>query len=99
MNLDRQPQKLRKLIEGKKVLFIASKNRDYIRIAQEIRILQEKSETCDILCFYDKSYLSRMIKLCCSIISCDCKKYDLIYVSFLPQMIIPFFFWKWRKKQ
>lgn len=89
---------LKTLISGKKVLFLATKNRDYIRISQEIELLKRYCEQVDIICFADKSYGKRLLKVIRQLLFQNTGKYDLIYISFMPQMLVPFFSWKWKKK-
>ena len=93
------PAELISLIEHKKVLFLASKNLDYLRIVQETELIKKYAASCKILCYQDKSYLIRILKLFIALLFCNTGTYDVIYVSFLPQMVIPFFSWKWHKKQ
>ena len=54
-------QKLTDLIKDKKVLFVTTKNIDYIRNTQEIRILNENSASVDILYSEKKNYLFRIL--------------------------------------
>ncbi len=42
-------EKLVSLIEGKKVLFISTKNRDYLRNVQEIRLLEEHAAEVTVI--------------------------------------------------
>ena len=42
-------EKLVSLIEGKKVLFISTKNRDYLRNVQEIRLLEEHAAAVTVV--------------------------------------------------
>ena len=92
------PPELIQLIKDRKILFIASKKKDYLRIVQELRMLSETGLNCEAICFNDRSYVRRMIKLVWRLLFLRTSDYDVIFVSFLPQMVIPFFFWKWRRK-
>ena len=51
-------EKLVSLIEGKKVLFISTKNRDYLRNVQEIRLLEEHAAALG----FHTDYLNRRYK-------------------------------------
>lgn len=89
--------KLNKLLSNKKVLFVATKNRDYIRITQEIRIVKEAAQKFDVISYEDKKYLFRFLKVFLKLLFKSTKEYDVILVSFMPQMIVPFFKKRFRK--
>lgn len=78
-------------LKGKKVLFITTKNLDYIRNTQEINLLQETAYL-DIIGFFDKNYLKRIIKIYFKLLLLNKSKYDVIFCGFAPQLIVPF--WK-----
>lgn len=83
---------------GKKILFVSTKNRDYIRNQQEIHLLQSYSDKYVEIVYNDKSYLKRILKVwvkCCSI---NWKRIDGIVVGFAPQLMLPFLI-HWNKKQ
>ncbi len=82
---------LEDLLKDKKVLFISTKNIDYLRNTQEIEIIQNYSNSSDIIAFSDKSYLKRILKVylkCLKILAS--KKYDVIFIGFAPQLLLPF---------
>lgn len=84
------------LISGKKVLFISTKNKDYIRNTQEINMIQENAVYSQVIAYSDKSYLKRVLKVWFRTFCClfSLKKYDIIFVGFAPQLIFflfPFF--------
>lgn len=83
--------------EGKKVLFITSKNLDYIRNSQEIYELGKKSGTMDVIGYKDKSYPKRLLKLYWKLITGSFKEYDLVFIGFAPQLVLPFFGFKFKK--
>ncbi|MDY3745754.1 MAG: glycosyltransferase [Lachnospiraceae bacterium] len=83
--------KLINILSNKKVLFIATKNRDYIRVVQEIELLRSVCASVKILSFPDKGYLKRIIKVYGYLIFGNIKEYDIVFIGFMPQMIVPFF--------
>lgn len=85
-------------IEGKNVLFIATKNEDYIRLQQEINLIKQYSLNCTIIVSKNKSYLKRILCVYRKLLTISVKKYDVIFVGFMAQMIIPMWQWKFRKK-
>lgn len=92
------PAKLIQLIEKKNILFLASKKKDYIRIVQEVEMLERYGRSCKVYCYTNQSYLLRMLKLIFHVLCSPMAQYDIIYISFLPQLVVPFFSWKWRGK-
>lgn len=84
-------------LKNKKVLFITTKNLDYLRNTQEIRQLKEKTDFLSVIGTKDKSYPKRLLKVYWKIIHTSCKEYDAIFVGFSPQLVVPFFKWKFRK--
>lgn len=90
--------KLRKDIKGKNILYIATKNSDYIRVSQEIKIVKEQGKNIEIIAFSDKSYLIRILKVYAKLLITNVKQYDVIMIGFMAQMVIPIFMWKFRKR-
>lgn len=90
-------ERLISLIEGKKVLFISTKNRDYLRNVQEIRLLEEHAAEVTVIAEPDRSYAKRLIKIWPKILKAKVKEYDQVFAGFAPQLVLPFFR-KLRKK-
>lgn len=86
-------------LKNKKVLFITTKNLDYLRNTQEIRQLKEKTDFLSVIGATDKSYPKRLLKVYGKLLATSCKDYDVIFVGFAPQLVVPFFQWKFRKKR
>ena len=78
------------IANGKKVLFITTKNIDYIRNSQEIKALKESSKSVKVIGYKDKSYISRLIKIYTKLLTISINNYDIIFVGFAPQLILPF---------
>lgn len=85
------------LIKDKKVLFITTKNLDYIRNTQEINIIKENASSYKVIGSYKKSYIKRLISVYWSILTTSMKNFDITFVGFSPQLIIPFWRWKFKK--
>ena len=85
------------VISGKRVLFVATKNEDYIRIRQEEKIIREYASDSKIFVSDAKNYFVRCLKVLGSLMLTDCSKFDIVVVGFMAQMIVPFFKWKFRK--
>ncbi len=86
-------------IKQKKVLFISTKNADYIRNVQERRILKELSADYEECVGEQRSYVKRLVYVFFWLLTHSVRKYDVILIGFAPQLILPFFYWKFKKKQ
>lgn len=82
----------------KNVLFITTKNLDYLRNTQEIRLIKEQAEECTVVGYSDRSYIKRLCKVYAKLLFSSLKKYDVIFIGFAPQLILPLFGLKMRKK-
>ncbi len=86
------------LIKGKKVLYIATKNEDYIRIQQEIKLLEKDAKRVTVIVSGKKNYISRILCVYKKLLLTSVKEYDVVFVSFMAQMIVPMWKWKFRGK-
>lgn len=83
-------------LKDKKVLYIATKNEDYLRLQQEIKLIQKYSAQSTIIVSKSKSYLKRILYVWLKLLAVSSRKYDVIMVGFMAQMIIPFWNWKFK---
>lgn len=81
---------IKEMIKGKKVLFITTKNVDYIRNVQEINILKEYSDECHLIFSIRKGYVGRILEVWIKLFKCCLKDVDVVFVGFAPQLIIPY---------
>ncbi|SFC26847.1 glycosyltransferase family 4 protein [Butyrivibrio sp. YAB3001] len=95
-------------VKGKKVLFITTKNIDYIRNTQEIRILKENADELKIIHSVKKNYALRIIDVWGQILKSRRKRAssgstiqdcDVIFIGFAPQLVLPFLGRKFKGKQ
>ncbi|MGN0437434.1 MAG: glycosyltransferase [Lachnospiraceae bacterium] len=89
---------LLKLVTGKKVLFITTKNLDYLRNTQEIRILKEHAQSLDILCSDKKGNIGRIIVVWLLLTKKRVRDVDCVFVGFEPQFVVPFLGYKFKGK-
>jgi glycosyltransferase involved in cell wall biosynthesis len=75
----------------RKILFITTKNIDYIRNTQEINIIKGKTSAYKIIGSNSKSYLKRLLHVYTKLIFTNVSDYDVAFVGFAPQLIIPLF--------
>lgn len=86
------------LLEKKNILFITTKNLDYIRNTQEIKLIADHAASFTIIGSTDKSYPVRLLKVYLKLLFIGTAKFDIIFVGFAPQLILPLFRFKFRNK-
>lgn len=87
-------EKWESLLKHKRVLFVTTKNVDYIRNVQEIHILKEHSELVWVIGSKSEQYFKRVISVWYKFFTANLKQYDLVFLGFSPQLVYPLFFWK-----
>ncbi|MDE5946850.1 MAG: glycosyltransferase [Oscillospiraceae bacterium] len=85
-------------IKNKNILFVSTKNSDYLRICQEIRILEENGNALKIISSPKKSYFKRLIYVYKEILKVNMNDFDMSFIAFAPQLVIPVFKHKLLKK-
>lgn len=80
------------------IIFITTKNLDYLRNVQEIELLKQKAEV-RVIGSYAKSYVKRLFKVYFQLLTVSMKNADEIFVGFAPQLVVPFWNWKLKKKK
>lgn len=94
-----QDKKLKDIVKNKKVLFITTKNPDYIRNTQEVRILSEVADYVDIVSSAKKNYVLRVLAVWFQITKKRVQQCDVVFVGFAPQLIIPFIGYRFKNSQ
>ncbi len=82
---------LKDLVKGKRVLCVATKNLDYIRIRQETHLIREYGGDLTVLGSTAKSYPARLKIVLPGLFRMNKDDFDVIFIGFLPQILIPFF--------
>lgn len=77
--------------KGKNVLFITTKNLDYIRNTQEIEALKAVADSVYVLGSSSKSYAKRLIYVYSRLMFMPLRRFDAVFVGFAPQLILPVF--------
>lgn len=85
-------------IKGKRVLYIATKNADYIRLQQEINLIKQYSTENLIIVSNSSNYIKRILHVYRLLLTTSLKNYDVIFVGFMAQMITPLWNWKFGGK-
>ncbi|MCH5255799.1 MAG: group 1 glycosyl transferase [Lachnospiraceae bacterium] len=83
---------------GRNVLFITTKNVSYLRNRQEIGLLEQQSDKVEIIGFDFKSYPARLLAVYFSLLFKNMRVFDTVFIGFSPQLILPFWGWKFRKQ-
>lgn len=83
-------KRLTEIVLNKKVLFITTKEIEYIRNAQEIRILNENASSVDIICSDKKNYALRVVSVWNQIRKNRIQQAEIVFVGFSPQLVVPF---------
>ena len=83
-------------IKGKRTVFITTKNTDYIRNDQEIKLLQASAAEVKVIGSLSSSYFQRLLKIFREILFTDFRKYDTVFIGFAPQAVLPFFHFKFK---
>lgn len=85
-------------IQGKRVLFITTKNLDYIRNTQELQLIQKYAKSCHYIGSYEKSYPKRLFYVYKKLFGTEIADFDIIFIGFAPQLVLPLFYWKFKNK-
>lgn len=89
---------LEEIVKDKRVLFITTKNIDYIRNTQELRLIKKFAKNVDIIYSKKKNYVWRIPDIWRKITKKKINNSDVIFVGFEPQFVIPFVGWKFNRK-
>ena len=90
--------KLVEIVKDKRVLFITTKNIDYIRNTQEIQILEKYSKSYELIYSEQKNYILRILSVWMKVINNKIKEKDIVFVGWSPQFVIPFVGYKFKDK-
>lgn len=86
-------------LEGKNVIFITTKNIDYIRNSQEIRLIRERSNAFDVIYSSNKNYILRILQVWNKITRQKIRDCDIVFLGFEPQFVLPFVGYKMKNKE
>lgn len=86
------------IIKDKSVLFITTKNIDYIRNTQEIKIIEEYAKSFELIYSEHENYIFRIMSVWKKITNKKVKRNEVIFIGWSPQFVIPFVGYKLRDK-
>ena len=78
-------------IKNKRVLFITTKNPDYIRNTQEIAFLEEHASFYTVIASTHTSYSKRLLSIYRRLLTVPMNEYDTVFLGFAPQLVLPLF--------
>lgn len=81
-------------IINEEILFITTKNIDYIRNVQEINMLEKNNNQVKKIFSNKKFYIMRIVEIYFKLFFIKMNKYSVVFIGFSPQLILTF----WRKK-
>ncbi len=84
--------------EGKRVLYITTKNLDYIRVTQEINYLTDHAASVKVIGSRAKGYAKRLAYVFKNLSLKTLEDIDIVFVGFAPQLVLPFFYGKLKKR-
>lgn len=79
------------IVKGKTVLFITTKNIDYLRNTQEIRMLEENAEFVKKIYSNQKNYAFRILDVWKKVLFYKMSDIEVVFVGFSPQLLLPFY--------
>ena len=88
-----------KKIKGKKILYIATKNADYLRLQQEIGLIKEYASDYKVIVSERHGYLKRILEVYIELFKISLGNYDTVFIGFMAQMIVPILGWKFKNKE
>lgn len=90
-------QQIADRISKKNVLFVTTKNADYIRNVQEINFLRKHARKLKIIYSNKRNYAARIAEVWWKLLLSG-TNYDVVFFGFAPQLVAPFFR-KYRNKE
>ena len=98
INMRQDNLRLINTIKDKKILLITTKNLDYIRVIQEINLLNNYSNALTIIGSNSKHYLKRIIHVFINLLLLNASNYDVIFIAHASQLVVPFFRHKFKNQ-
>lgn len=87
-------------LSGKNVLFITTKNVDYLRNTQEIELIKKYSKSHEVIGIRNNNYAMRILYVYYKILfKKNMKEYDVIFIGFAPQLVLPFLKYRFKRKK
>lgn len=84
--------------QNQNVLFVTTKNLDYLRNTQEIRLIEQTAKSVTVLGSREKSYAKRLLHVYGKLCTMSMKPFDAVFLGFAPQLVLPLFAHRFRKK-
>ncbi|MEN8905171.1 MAG: glycosyltransferase [Clostridiales bacterium] len=89
-------EKLEEIISNKNVLFVTTKKISYIRNSQEIELIKNKAKSNKIISSSKSNYFLRVLSVYFQLLFLNTKNYDIVFIGFAPQLVLPFFGYKFK---
>ena len=84
-------KEIRDFVKDKRVLFITTKNIDYLRNTQEINIISSAAEEVRLIYSDKGSYPLRLLDIYFKLLRFNMNQVDCTFIGFEPQFVFPFY--------
>lgn len=84
-------------IDGKRVLFVTTKELDYIRNVQEIALIARHARSHKVIGSASRWYPVRLVSVWSRLLLARMSAFDTVFVGFAPQLVLPIFGAKFKK--
>lgn len=86
------------LTAQKNVLFITTKNLDYIRNEQELAALRRSARRLLVVGYRGGNNLTRLLRVWLRLLFLPVGRFDTVFIGFSAQLVLPFWGWKFKKQ-
>lgn len=90
--------RIKQLVRGKKILFVATTYLEYLRIQQELTLIEECADSVEVIVGRSKYYFIRLLFVYWRLLTISIRRFDVVFLGFSPQLILPLWHWKFNPK-
>lgn len=90
--------RLKQIVKGKRVLFVATTYVEYLRIQQELSLIKESAASVEIIIGENKYYFLRLLFVYWKLLISSMRHFDVVFIGFAPQLVLPLWKWKFKNK-
>lgn len=86
----------REAVKGKNVLYVTTHRISYIRCTQELEIIRQEAASVKALYGNKDNHILSAIKIWAWLLTHSTRNFDVVVVSYMCQLIVPFMAWRFR---
>jgi glycosyltransferase involved in cell wall biosynthesis len=90
--------KIKQIVSGKNVLFVATTYLEYLRIQQELTLIKDNADSVEVIVGQSKYYILRLLYVYWRLLTRSIGQIDVVFIGFSPQLVLPFWRWKFNNK-